>query len=292
MRKTICGLLVVVLWGVFYVPVFAQGEPEGRSVTFFDNKVTLQGLKKVSYVAVEIHGIKAEQASLLKDLLQTSIELKLRQNGIPVIIGEWLETPGFPQLVASVLLYEAKATGSSEEFIFYSESISLRLSQAVQLKRAPHIASSFGEVFLSESSASNALLADGSFHRTLTSCVWFLVPSCATAPVSLLSSEVRCLRPLIFIEIKSPRETTKRIPRTHQSCGTARTFWTIASSTVSTADPATYLRPSLRISLPNSHSACGRSSRRCSLIRTSVRYTPCLGLSSILLPLFEHRQLL
>ena len=99
-------------------------------------------------VTVEVYGANAQQNKSLKDSIKTGVELKLRQSGVGVIEREWLETPGFPMLRATVGLYEAKATGPSEEYIFYSSSFRLDLRQAVLLKRDPDVASGKNEAIM------------------------------------------------------------------------------------------------------------------------------------------------
>jgi len=104
----------------------AQGDDEVLT------RPSLVGLKGV-FVLVEDLPDVAERAGLSKTQLQTDVELRLRQGGVPVLSQEQRRTaPGNPTLYVNVNVLQVSPE-------FYAFSALMELEQNVQLLRAPSI---------------------------------------------------------------------------------------------------------------------------------------------------------
>jgi len=92
---------------------------------------TLAGLQAV-YVTIETLDSEVERDGLSESAIQTDVELKLRQAGIPVLTHEqWLRTPGKAWLYLNVNVHKEQSWGG------YVYGIKLHLIQEVTLTRAP-----------------------------------------------------------------------------------------------------------------------------------------------------------
>ena len=123
-KKWLMVLLVIVLTLALESPSVAIN---GKS-----NRATLRGLSGVG-VLVEQLASEVEKEGLIKNQLQTEVELKLRMAGIKVLTREEaLKTPGEPYLYVNINVNTAKT-----ESDIYPYSIDLLLMQKVSLLRDP-----------------------------------------------------------------------------------------------------------------------------------------------------------
>jgi len=98
------------------------------------SRQTLAGLKGVYVKAWVPDSAEAVRDGLYQSQVQTDMELKLRQAGIPVLsLEEIASTTGQPSLVANVLVVR-NSTG------LYAYSVSVELFQAVRPVRNPSVA--------------------------------------------------------------------------------------------------------------------------------------------------------
>ena len=93
-------------------------------------KGTLRGLKGVA-VVIELPGSESERGGLKASRLQTDVELRLRNAGIPVLTKEErTSTPGSPYLYVNVHVRGTRLG-------VYMFTITVQLRQEVVLKRNP-----------------------------------------------------------------------------------------------------------------------------------------------------------
>lgn len=121
-RAGLIGLIL--LWGILGL---------GASGHCADDEQTRETLRGLSGVAVLIEELtrEAEQAGLTRTQLQTGVELRLRQAGIPVLTEqEWLRTPGRPFLYIRVGTFMSREMGGV--FAFH---IAVELHQRVTVEQ-------------------------------------------------------------------------------------------------------------------------------------------------------------
>ena len=98
------------------------------------SRQSLKGLKGVGVLLEDLHA-DVEQDGLNKTSIQTDVELKLRQAGITVLTqAERRAAPGGPFLYITVNTQQRPTAAG-----LYAYSISVELSQNVQLERDPTI---------------------------------------------------------------------------------------------------------------------------------------------------------
>jgi hypothetical protein len=112
--------------------IFASKSPTS-AIDSKSNRATLRGLEGVA-VLVEQFSPEVEKEGLVKNRLQTELELKLRMAGIKVLTKEeCLKTPGEPYLYVNINVNIAKT-----ESDIYPYSIDILLIQKVSLVRDPN----------------------------------------------------------------------------------------------------------------------------------------------------------
>ena len=112
--------------------IFALKSPTS-AIDSKSNRATLRGLEGVA-VLVEQFSPEVEKEGLVKNRLQTELELKLRMAGIKVLTKEeCLKTPGEPYLYVNINVNIAKT-----ESDIYPYSIDILLIQKVSLVRDPN----------------------------------------------------------------------------------------------------------------------------------------------------------
>ena len=112
--------------------IFASKSP-ASAIDSKSNRATLRGLEGVA-VLVEQFSPEVEKEGLVKNRLQTELELKLRMAGIKVLTKEeCLKTPGEPYLYVNINVNIAKT-----ESDIYPYSIDVLLIQKVSLARDPN----------------------------------------------------------------------------------------------------------------------------------------------------------
>jgi hypothetical protein len=121
-------------WLVGFTLLMALASPVSAADIQFERK-TLAGLTEVGVIVEQIDPAM-EKAGLKRFLLQTDVELRLRQAGIRVLTTAELEAPG-----SAFLLLSVGGTASRQLPKVFALCIRLALAQGVMLIRRPSVTS-------------------------------------------------------------------------------------------------------------------------------------------------------
>jgi hypothetical protein len=132
MRRVVITTMVLLAAGLGIRAAVPQSEETGKEQLERMNRPIFAGLTGVGVLVEDVNS-KAKEDGLDKTTLQTDVELRLREAGVPVLLkSEALKRPGCPILYLSVIVLERESGG-------YAYSADVELTEQVTLVRKPAV---------------------------------------------------------------------------------------------------------------------------------------------------------